>query len=84
MDNLAQVERLEGGKKRWVVTHCEANRILTDCYLQRDYFDYIDLDSFGSDSSFFLRAAFSSLKLDGLVYVTSTDGYSSGGHRPFQ
>ncbi|MBA0746282.1 hypothetical protein Gogos_008816 [Gossypium gossypioides] len=83
LDNLAQVERLEGEKKRWVVTHCEANRILTDCYLQRDYFDYIDLDSFGSDSSFFLRAAFSSLKLDGLVYVTSTDGYSSGGHRPF-
>ncbi|KAK5832749.1 hypothetical protein PVK06_016552 [Gossypium arboreum] len=83
LDNLAQVERLEGEKKRWVVTHCEANRILTDCYLQRDYFDYIDLDSFGSHSSFFLRAAFSSLKLDGLVYVTSTDGYSSGGHRPF-
>ncbi|KAA3453511.1 tRNA (guanine(26)-N(2))-dimethyltransferase isoform X1 [Gossypium australe] len=83
LDNLAQVERLEGEKKRWVVTHCEASRILTDCYLQRDYFDYIDLDSFGSDSSFFLRAAFSSLKLDGLVYVTSTDGYSAGGHRPF-
>ena len=84
LENLAQVERFQGGKKRWVVTHFEANRVLTDCYLQRDYFDYIDIDSFGSDSSFFLRAVFSSLKLDGLVYVTSTDGYSSGGHRPFQ
>ncbi|XWS74491.1 hypothetical protein CRYUN_Cryun01aG0002600 [Craigia yunnanensis] len=83
LENLAIVERFQGGKKRWVVTHLEANRVLTDCYLQRDYFDYIDIDSFGSDSSFFLRAAFSSLKLDGLVYVTSTDGYSSGGHRPF-
>ncbi|KAK6228778.1 hypothetical protein SCA6_001118 [Theobroma cacao] len=83
LENLAQVERFQGEKKRWVVTHCEANRVLTDCYLQRDYFDFIDIDSFGSDSSFFLRAAFSSLKLDGLVYVTSTDGYSSGGHRPF-
>ncbi|XWS65602.1 hypothetical protein CRYUN_Cryun05aG0127700 [Craigia yunnanensis] len=50
----------------------------TDCYLQSDYFNK---DSFRSDSPFFLRAAFSSLKLDGLVYVTSTDEYSSGGHR---
>ncbi|OMO63663.1 tRNA (guanine(26)-N(2))-dimethyltransferase [Corchorus capsularis] len=83
LDNLAQVERFQGEKKRWVITHYEATRVLTDCYLQRDYYDFIDLDSFGSDSSFFLRAAFSSLKLDGLVYVTSTDGYSSGGHRPF-
>ncbi|KAK8552640.1 hypothetical protein V6N13_121027 [Hibiscus sabdariffa] len=83
LDNLGQVERFEGEQRRWVVTHNEATRVLTDCYLQRDYFDYIDLDSFGSDSSFFLRAAFSSLKLDGLVYVTSTDGFSSGGHRPF-
>ncbi|XP_022764863.1 tRNA (guanine(26)-N(2)/guanine(27)-N(2))-dimethyltransferase isoform X2 [Durio zibethinus] len=83
LENLAQVERLQGQNKRWVITHWEANRVLTDCYLQRDYFDYIDIDSFGSDSSFFLRAAFNSLKLDGLVYVTSTDGYSSGGHRPY-
>ncbi|XVE86039.1 hypothetical protein DITRI_Ditri18aG0004400 [Diplodiscus trichospermus] len=83
LENLSQVERFQGDEKRWVVTHWEANRVLIDCYLQRDYFDYIDIDSFGSDSSFFLRAAFSCLKLDGLVYVTSTDGYSSGGHRPF-
>ncbi|XVF81945.1 hypothetical protein PTKIN_Ptkin16aG0003000 [Pterospermum kingtungense] len=83
LENLAQVERFQGENKRWVLTHCEANRVLTDCYLHRDYFDYIDIDSFGSDSSFFLRAAMCSLKLDGLVYVTSTDGYSSGGHRPF-
>ncbi|GMI90507.1 tRNA methyltransferase 1c [Hibiscus trionum] len=83
LDNLGQVGRFEGEQRRWVVTHNEATRVLTDCYLQRDYFDYIDLDSFGSDSSFFLRAAFSSLKLGGLVYVTSTDGFSSGGHRPF-
>ncbi|KAF9619156.1 hypothetical protein IFM89_005170, partial [Coptis chinensis] len=27
-------------------------------------------------------SAYDYLKLDGLLYVTSTDGYSSGGHRP--
>nr|POE85826.1 trna (guanine(26)-n(2))-dimethyltransferase [Quercus suber] len=56
---------------------------MAECYLQRDFFDLIDVDSFGSDSSFFLRNAMNALKLDGgLLYVTSTDGYSSGGHRP--
>ncbi|OMO89991.1 tRNA (guanine(26)-N(2))-dimethyltransferase [Corchorus olitorius] len=64
LENLAQVERFQGERKRWVITHYEATRVMTDCYLQRDYYDFIDLDSFGSDSSFFLRAAFSSLKLD--------------------
>ncbi|GAB2267121.1 hypothetical protein Dimus_002105 [Dionaea muscipula] len=81
MSNLSQIPRFSGGKRRWAVTHFDANRVLTELYLQSDFFDFIDLDSFGSDSSF-LRSAFNALKLDGLVYVTSTDGYSSGGHRP--
>jgi len=79
--NLSQIPRFSGDNKRWAVTHFDANRIMTDCYLQRDFFDFIDVDSFGSDSTF-LRSAFNALKLDGLVYVTSTDGYSAGGHRP--
>ncbi|XP_050208773.1 tRNA (guanine(26)-N(2))-dimethyltransferase [Mercurialis annua] len=79
--NLKQVERGFGDERRWVVTHSDANRVLSECYLQRDFFDLIDVDSFGSDN-LFLRNAMSSLKLDGLLYLTSTDGYSSGGHRP--
>lgn len=82
LSNLSQIPRFSGDNKRWVLTHFDANRIMTDCYLQRDFFDFIDVDSFGSDSSF-LRSAFNALKLDGLVYVTSTDGYSAGGHRPY-
>ncbi|XP_059666831.1 tRNA (guanine(26)-N(2))-dimethyltransferase [Cornus florida] len=70
-----------GDDRRWVVTHSDANRVMAECYLHKDYFDLIDVDSFGSDSSF-LRSAFSALKLDGLLYITSTDGYTSGGHRP--
>lgn len=65
------------------MTHFDANRAMAECYLQRELFDFIDVDSFGSDSSF-LRSAMNALKLDGLLYATSTDGYTSGGHRPYQ
>lgn len=82
-DNLSRVPRGSGDKRRWLVTHFDANRVLTECYLQKDFFDLIDIDSFGSDSSF-MRSAMNAVKLDGLLYVTSTDGYSSGGHRPYQ
>lgn len=81
VENLSRVSSEEEG--RWVVTHLEANRVMTDYYLQKNLFDFIDIDSFGSDSSF-LRSAISTLKFGGLLYVTSTDGYSSGGHRPHQ
>lgn len=81
--NLAQVPRGFGDERRWTVTNFEANRVMTECYLQRDFFDLVDVDSFGSDSSF-LRSAMNALRLGGLLYVTSTDGFSSGGHRPYQ
>ncbi|KAJ4935076.1 hypothetical protein NE237_002683 [Protea cynaroides] len=71
----------EKDRRRWVVTHSDANRVMTECYLQRDFFDLIDIDLFGSDYSFF-QSAFDCLKIGGLLYVTSPDGYSSGGHRP--
>ncbi|CAL0305330.1 unnamed protein product [Lupinus luteus] len=68
-------------KGEWVVTHLEANRVMTDYYMQKSFFDFIDVDSFGSDSSF-LRSAMNALRYGGLLYVTSTDGLSSGGHLP--
>ncbi|KAL5709887.1 methylamine--glutamate N-methyltransferase [Ranunculus cassubicifolius] len=77
LSNLNQIV-----EERWVVSHSDANRIMAECFLKRDFFDLIDIDSFGSNSSFF-RYAYDSLKLDGLLYVTNTDGYSSGGHRPY-
>ncbi|XP_062092439.1 tRNA (guanine(26)-N(2))-dimethyltransferase isoform X2 [Humulus lupulus] len=79
--NLSQVPRGSDDEPRWTVTHTDANRVMMEFYLQRDFFDLIDIDSFGSDSSF-LRPAINALRYDGLLYVTSTDGYSSGGHRP--
>ncbi|PKA67225.1 putative tRNA (guanine(26)-N(2))-dimethyltransferase 2 [Apostasia shenzhenica] len=69
------------GERRWVVTHIDANRLLLDRYLNREYFDLVDVDSFGSDSSF-IRSAIAAVRTGGLLYLTSTDGVSSGGHRP--
>ncbi|KAJ8537199.1 hypothetical protein K7X08_035600 [Anisodus acutangulus] len=77
-ENLSQVEG-----KRWEVNHLPATRLLAECYVRKDYFDLIDVDSFGSGSSY-LRVALDAVKLGGLLYITSTDGLSSGGHRPQQ
>ncbi|CAK9160584.1 unnamed protein product [Ilex paraguariensis] len=79
--NLSKISRGFGGETRWLVTHSDAGRVMTECYLRRDYFDLVDVDSFGSDSDF-LRSAIGAVKLGGLMYITNTDGYSAGGHRP--
>lgn len=81
VSNLSSVSSEDEG--RWHVSHSVANRLLAERYVQREYFDLIDIDSFGSDSSCF-RSAFDTVTLGGLLYVTSTDGFSSGGHRPDQ
>jgi hypothetical protein len=60
-----------------VLCSCVA-RLLASVYLQEDYFDLVDVDSFGSDSSH-LPAAINALKFGGLLYLTSTDGMSAGG-----
>lgn len=64
-----------------MITHFHANRLFTECYLQKEFFDLVDIDSFGGDTSF-LRSALCVVKIGGLLYLTSTDGRSSGGHRP--
>ncbi|XP_060181696.1 tRNA (guanine(26)-N(2))-dimethyltransferase isoform X2 [Lycium barbarum] len=81
--NLSQVSSGSGEGKRWEVNHLPATRLLAECYVRKDYFDLIDVDSFGSGSSY-LRVALDAMKLGGLLYITSTDGLSSGGHRPHQ
>lgn len=83
LGNLSRVARGSGEGKRWEVNHLPATRLLAECYLRKDYFDLIDVDSFGSGSSY-LRVALDAVKLGGLLYITSTDGLSSGGHRPQQ
>ncbi|CAM6013842.1 unnamed protein product [Sphagnum balticum] len=72
----------KGISKCWRITSEDVNRVLLYCYMEKDYYDLIDIDSFGSDS-IFLGSALSSVLHGGLVYVTSTDGFSAGGHRPY-
>ncbi|EPS61820.1 hypothetical protein M569_12971 [Genlisea aurea] len=77
----SNLERADGDGRRWTIKHLDANRLLMECYLERSYFDVIDVDSFGSESSY-LRLAMCAVKLNGQLYVTSTDGFSSAGHQP--
>lgn len=80
-DDYQDHENNNTGRRKWVISHCDANRVMVERYLQGDYYDLIDVDSFGSDS-FFLGSALSAMQYGGLLYLTSTDGVSSGGHRP--
>jgi tRNA (guanine26-N2/guanine27-N2)-dimethyltransferase len=73
----------KGISKCWRITSEDVNRVLLYCYMEKDYYDLIDIDSFGSDS-IFLGSALASVLHGGLVYVTSTDGFSAGGHRPYK
>jgi hypothetical protein len=57
---------------------CLCARLLASVYLQEDYFDLVDVDSFGSDTSY-LAGAIDALKYGGMLYLTSTDGMSAGG-----
>ena len=43
------------------VSHLDAHRLLSCCALNEDYYDLVDVDSFGSDTSF-LGAAIESVK----------------------
>ncbi|MCO5564989.1 hypothetical protein L7F22_018659 [Adiantum nelumboides] len=67
---------------KWQVCHEEAARLFSKCNLNLDFYDFIDVDSFGSDS-YFLGPALSAVRFGGLLFVTCTDGFSFGGHRPY-
>jgi tRNA (guanine26-N2/guanine27-N2)-dimethyltransferase len=80
--NLSQGQTGESGAEEpWRITHEDANKLLLGCTVREDYFDLIDVDSFGSDS-LCLGPAMGAVKFGGLVYATCTDGFSSGGRRP--
>jgi tRNA (guanine26-N2/guanine27-N2)-dimethyltransferase len=60
------------------VTAPSGCRLLTSCYLRDDFFDLIDVDCFGSETTSF-GAALSAVRYGGMLYLTSTDGFSAGG-----
>lgn len=73
--NLAEVI----AHNRARVTSEAARRIFAQCYLQQDFYDFVDVDGFGSPVSF-MEGALGATKRGGLLYLTSTDGRSLTGH----
>ncbi|KAG2446177.1 hypothetical protein HXX76_000770 [Chlamydomonas incerta] len=67
--------------RRIRISHVDANRLLTNCYMRESYYDLIDVDSFGSEAMYF-PAAIDAVRYGGLLYLTCTDGFTSSGKRP--
>ena len=63
------------------ITHQDANRAFFQCYEQRDYYDLVDVDCFGSAVPY-LSSMLWATKISGLMYLTSTDGRTLTGHLP--
>ncbi|MEM6253364.1 MAG: tRNA (guanine-N1)-methyltransferase [Cyanobacteria bacterium P01_D01_bin.156] len=61
------------------ITHQDANQLFFQCAQNHDYYDLIDIDSFGSPTPF-IASALWAVKFGGLLYLTSTDGRTTGGH----
>ncbi|MBD2577545.1 tRNA (guanine-N1)-methyltransferase [Oscillatoria sp. FACHB-1406] len=74
--NLNEILAAGRGK----ISHDNADRVFSQCYCDRDYYDLIDLDSFGTPTPY-LSTALRALKLNGLLYLTSTDGRTATGHQ---
>jgi hypothetical protein len=58
--------------------HPPPKRLLASRYLAEDFYDLVDVDSFGSEASH-LPAAIDAVKFGGMLFLTSTDGMSSAG-----
>lgn len=75
--NLAE----EIAADRCWVSHLNANKLLCDRYLQEDFYDLVDIDSFGSPMTY-ATAVLWATKIGGLIYLTSTDGRTIAGLLP--
>ena len=67
--------------ERYQITHQDAHQVFFDCYQQRDYYDLVDVDCFGSGVPY-LNTMLWATKIGGLMYLTSTDGRTLCGHPP--
>lgn len=57
------------------------HRLMCGAYISDDFYDLVDVDSFGSDSMH-LAAALDCVAFGGLLYLTCTDGFSASGKSP--
>jgi tRNA (guanine26-N2/guanine27-N2)-dimethyltransferase len=68
---------------RYCISHRSLEQLLGERAMEKDYFDLIDLDAFGSPLAF-LQGCLRSIRHGGLLYLTSTDGRSISGQLPEQ
>ncbi len=66
---------------RYKITHQDANALFFDCHARQDFYDLIDVDSFGSPMPTLITALWA-VKIGGLLYLTSTDGRVTSGRAP--
>ncbi len=63
------------------VTQLSANQIFWSCAIDGDYYDLLDIDSFGNPAAL-LASCLQAVCDGGLIYLTSTDGRTISGHFP--
>ena len=63
------------------ITHQDANQVFFTCYQQRDFYDLVDIDNFGSPAPYISTGLWAT-RLEGMLYLTSTDGRATSGHDP--
>ena len=63
---------------QYKISHQDANAAFFDCYARQDFYDLVDVDSFGSPMPS-LSTALWAVKIGGLLYLTSTDGRATSG-----
>ncbi len=64
---------------RFHLTTQPAQRLLANCLSQEECFDLVDIDSFGSPLKY-LANGIAVTRLEGLLFLTATDGKSLAGH----
>ncbi len=68
-------------KKQGIITHKNAHNCFFECHQNRDYYDLVDVDCFGSAAPY-LSTSLWAVKINGLLYLTSTDGRTATGKLP--
>lgn len=63
------------------ITFQDAHQVFFTCYQQRDFYDLVDIDSFGSGAPYLSTGLWATCP-GGLLYLTSTDTRTTGGHNP--
>ena len=67
--------------EKYQLSHQDAHRLFFGCFNRRDYYDMVDVDCFGTAAPY-LSTMLWATKLNGLMYLTSTDGRTFAGRIP--